>query len=362
VLREFARVRGASLIIVGSMGHGTSSLARLGGTSEKVSSATDVPVLVVRDEEPFVAWASGRPLRVLVGVDDSDASASAVRWVEQLRAQAPVDVVVGRVYYPDDAQRRYGLGRRVSFTSPDPALEALIERDLKHAVPSLSGAGEVMWRARLGVGRVADHLLELAEAERCQLVVVGTHRRIGLARMWSVSAAALHLARMAVAVVPPDGLGAGTFAAPPQLKRILVTTDFSPLGNAAVPWAYALAQPGAEVYLTHVTLVDVAGAPREPFLLPGGESATRARLETEVAARLRALTPPFVEERDLVTRTEVLRASDAAKAICEAAERLGVDAVVMASHGRTGVARAVLGSVADAVLRASRRPVFIVRG
>jgi nucleotide-binding universal stress UspA family protein len=167
---------------------------------------------------------------------------------------------------------------------------------------------------------------------------------------------------MAVAVVPPDGLGAGTFAAPPQLKRILVTTDFSPLGNAAVPWAYALAQPGAEVYLTHVTLVDVAGAPREPFLLPGGESATRARLETEVAARLRALTPPFVEERDLVTRTEVLRSSDAAKAICEAAERLGVDAVVMASHGRTGVARAVLGSVADAVLRASRRPVFIVRG
>lgn len=363
VLREFARVRGASLVVVGSLGHGTEPLARLGGTSERLCSANEVPVLVVRDDDPFVAWAPGRPLRALLATDDSDASASAVRWVEGLRALGPVDVVVGRVYYPDDAQQHYGLSRRVSFTTPDPALEALIERDLARAVPRLAGQGEVSYRARLGVGRVADHLLELAEAERCELVVVGTHRRVGLARLWSVSAAALHLARMAVAVVPPDGLGTGAFTAPPQLKRVLVTTDFSPLGNSAVSWAWALTQPGGEITLAHVLTVDpLSGAWSDPPPLPAGEAPTRARLETEVAARLRALTPPFAEQRALVTRTEVLRGADPAQAICECAARLGVDAIVMASHGRSGVARAVLGSVADAVLRASHRPVFIVRG
>jgi nucleotide-binding universal stress UspA family protein len=360
VLRAYAHGQHASLLVVGSAGHGTTSLARLGGTSERLASTNEVPVLVVRDPEAFLGWASQRPVRVLLGIDESEASASAVRWVEHLRALAPVDVVIGRVYYPDEAQRRYGLSRHGSYTSPDPALEALIERDLKRGVPRLAGLGEVSFRARLGVGRVADHLIELAEAERCDLVVVGTHGRAGLARMWSVSAAALHLARMAVCVVPPDGEQPTPAPAPPQLKRVLVTTDFSPLGDSAIAWAYTLAPAGAEVTLTHVVLLDaLTGQVRESS---GGQAQTRAGLETAVASRLRALTPPFADARDVVTRTEVLRSSEPAKAICEAAERLGIDALVIASHGRTGVVRAVLGSVAEEVVRLSHRPVFIVRG
>jgi nucleotide-binding universal stress UspA family protein len=43
------------------------------------------------------------------------------------------------------------------------------------------------------------------------------------------------------------------------------------------------------------------------------------------------------------------------------AERLNVDAITLASHGRGGVARALLGSVADAVVRHAKRPVLVVR-
>lgn len=362
VVREFARVKKASLVVVGSAGHGAGALVKLGGTSERLATANDVPVLVVRDGDPFGAWSKGSPLKVLVGVDESDASASAVRWVEKLRAVAPVDVVVGRVYYADEAHQQYGLGRRFSFTDPDPAVEHLIERDLKRRVPSMTGQGELAYRARLGVGRVADHLLELAEAERCHLVVVGTHGRTGLARMWSVSAAALHLSRMSVAVVPPDGKPAGVFTAPPRLKRVLVTTDFSPLGNAAIAWAYTLVDAGGEVYLAHVTLVDsVAGELVDRYLPEGAGPQTRAKVEAEVAARLRELVPGEAADRNVITRTEVLRSSEPAKAVVEAAERLGADAIVIASHGRSGLARTLLGSVAEAVLRSAREPVFVVR-
>lgn len=363
VVREFAHVKKASLIVVGSAGHGASALVKLGGTSERLSSANDIPVLVVRDGEPFSSWVTGQPFKVFVGLDESDSSASAVRWVEKLRQAAPIDVVLGRVYYADEAHHRYGVGgRRFSFTDPDPAVEALIERDLKRRVPHLSGKGEVFYRAKLGVGRVADHLLELAEAERCQLVVVGTHGRTGLARMWSVSSATMHLARMAVAVIPPDGKGAGALAAQPRLKRVLVTTDFSELGNSAVPWAFAVTDKGGEVYLAHVTLTDgIAGDLVEQYLPPSAGPQTRSKVEEEVAARLRALTPVDADERHVVVRTEVLRSSDAAKTIIEAAERLGVDAVVIASHGRSGLMRTMLGSVSEAVLRGSRRPVFVVR-
>lgn len=106
--------------------------------------------------------------------------------------------------------------------------------------------------------------------------------------------------------------------------------------------------------MAYVALLDPATSAQ---LEPG----TPAQLDTDIAAKLRALTPELAEQRGIVTRTEVLRAHAAAKAICEAVERLGVDAVVMASHGRSGVA-AVLGSVSEDVLRNAHRPVFIVRG
>jgi nucleotide-binding universal stress UspA family protein len=361
-IRQFASARQAALIVVGSAGHGAGALVKLGGSSERLASGAEVPVLVVRDAEAMTTWAKGSGLKVLVGFDDSEASMSALRWVEALRQLAPADVVLGRVYYQDEAHRQYGLSKRFSYTDADPRVEALIERDLKAHVPQLAGRGELLYRAKLAVGRVADHLLELAEAERCQLVVVGSHGRKGLARMWSVSAAALHLSRMGVAVVPPDGKPARITQ--PRVKRVLVTTDFSNLGNAAVPWAYALAEPNAEVYLAHVTLsTGLAGELVEQYL-PSAELLPQApaRVELEVAARLRALTPPTAEEKNVVTRTEVIRAPNAAQAICEAAERVAADVIVLSSHGRTGLAKTLFGSVAEGVLQASKKPVFVVRG
>jgi len=359
-LREYAQQKKHSLIVVGSAGHGGAAMVRLSGSSERLAAGSAIPVLVARDGDAFAEWALGKPFRVLVGVDGSAAAMSAVRFVETLRKAAPVDVVVGRVYYPDEAHERYGLSRRFTYAEVDPEVEQLIERDLKRLVPSLEGSGEVFYRARLALGRVADHLLELAEAERCQMVVVGSHGRTGLARMWSVSSGALHLARMAVAVVPPDGKDTGPAATLPRVRRVLVTTDFSDFGNVAVPWAYALVEPEGEVYLAHVTLTGgLTDALLEAYV-PGPQQS-RAQVEAEVAARLRALTPASAARKGIVTRTEVVRAADAAKALCEAADRLGVDTLVIASHGRGGLARTVLGSVSEAVLRHAHKPVFIVR-
>jgi nucleotide-binding universal stress UspA family protein len=143
-----------------------------------------------------------------------------------------------------------------------------------------------------------------------------------------------------------------------------VTTDFSNLANAAVPWAYSLAEPGAEVYLTHVTLTTgLAGEFVEQYL-PSADLLPQApaKVELEVAARLRALTPPLGIEKHIITRTEVIRAPTAAKAITDAAERVAADVIVLSSHGRTGLSRSLFGSVAEEVMKSSRKPVFIVRG
>ena len=298
IVRDFAKAHDANLIVIGSAGHGASGLMKLGGTSERLASGSDLPVLVVREGDSFREWAEGKPFRALLGLEEGEASASALRWVSRMRAAGPLDVVVGRVYYAGDAHQHYGVaGRRHSYTDPDPTVESLIERDLKRIVPGLPGQGELFYRAKLGMGRIADHLLELAETERCQLIVVGSHRHTGLARMWSVSAATLHLARMAVATIPPDGKGVGSLAPTPRLERVLVATDFSEVGNAAVPWAYTMVKPMGEVILAHVTPTEgFAGQLAELYApaLPAPHASPR--VETEVAARLRVLTPASATE------------------------------------------------------------------
>ncbi len=341
-LLRVAEDRHASLVIVGSAGHGHSPLFRLQATSERLAGESAIPVLVIREGESFEAWAHGAAMRVMVAVDETLSSASAIRWVEKLRRVAPLDVVLGHVYYPDIAAIEYGLQEPISMFTPDPRIEALVERDLSRRMPSLEGQGEVRYRARLGLGRTGDHLVELAEAEGCALLVVGSHHRQGVSRLWSAAAAALHVSRMSVAVVPPDGAEARVAAAP-RRRHVLVTTDFSECGNSAIPWAYTLVADGGEVTLAHVW----------------GEMAPSARTSIELAAKLRAL--PGAQRGNAVTRTEVLHGLNPAKAIAAAAARVGADLIVIGSHGKTGLKRAALGSVAEEVVRASTRPVFVVR-
>lgn len=346
-LLEFAEEKEARLLVVATQGHGASPLYRVGGTSERLAQSAQLPVLVVRDSTPFVAWAKGeRALRLLLAVDWTRSCEAAVRWVKALREVGPCDVVVGYVYYSDDeGARRYGLARHDSILERDPEAERLLARDLAARVGELGGEGEVVFRPKPGLGRLGDHLLELAEMEGVDLIVLGTHHRRGLARLGSVASVTLHHSHASVAVVPvPEGL----LLAPdevPCIRRVLVATDLSLLSNWAVAFGYTLlGEGGGELFLLHV--------------LPDGKAP---RSDADVAAELRSLVPKRGVPENVVTRTEVVQHQDAARAICEAAERLGVDAICLGSHGRTGFKRAILGSVAEAVMRESRRPVLVAR-
>jgi nucleotide-binding universal stress UspA family protein len=345
-LARLADAREASLLVVSSQGHSSSPLFRVGGTSERLALASGRPVLVLREAHPFVSWAAGeRPLRVLLGLDETAASEGAIGFVRTLREAGPCDVIAARVYFVPDERRRYGLEGLTSWVDPDPEVEALVERELRQRLPELPGSGSLSYRGTFGLGRLGDHLLRLAELERVDLVVVGSHRRTGLARLGSVSSVLLHFGRMAVASIPTPGEEEAATVELPPMRRVAAATDLSPFANHAIRHAYALVagREGAEVFLLHV-------AGKEA---PGGGAAA------ELAARLRELVPP--EGSQVPTRTEILHGEDVAAALCAAAERLGVDALAIASHGKTGVLRAVLGSVAEGVVRQSRRPVLVVR-
>jgi nucleotide-binding universal stress UspA family protein len=347
VLAAFARVKQAALVVVASQGHGASPLFRLGGTSERLAVISDVPALVVRDASAFESWSRGeRPLRILLGVDWTTSSTLALRLVKVLRGAGPCDVIAAHVYYCDESAARYGLTRGTSWEEPDQRIEELLARDLATYVGELGGEGAVVLQPKLGVGRLGDHLLEVADAQRADLVVVGTHRRHGLRRLASVSSVILHFGHASVACVP--GIGALPLDEPRSTRRILIATDLSAMSNHAISAGYGLlSQRGGEVHLLHI--------------VHDRNHGSAAERNAALVAELRGLVPSWAAGKGIVTRTEVVDRTDVARAITEGAARVGADVVCIGSHGRSGVARVVLGSVAEQVVRESVQPVLIVR-
>jgi nucleotide-binding universal stress UspA family protein len=348
-LLEFAKIKRARVLVVASQGHAKSPLFRVGGTSERLAESSEVPVLVIRDAAPFEAWArDDRPLRVLLAVDWSRNCEPAIRWLEALRVLGPCDVVVGHVYHSassDDVARRYGLPWPHTLVDPMPEAERLLERDLASRVGVLPGAGQVSFRAKHGIGRLGDYLLELAEEEKADVIVMGSHQRRGLARLGSAASVVLRYSHSSVAIVPVAGDALHASDEVPCIRRVLVPTDLSVESSHAVPFGYSLlGGRGGEVHLLHVL-----SAPRE------------GAAERDIAAELRALVPRRGVPLGAVTRTEVVVHPSPARAICEASERLGVDAICISSNGRGGLTHAILGSVSEAVMRESKRPVYFVR-
>jgi len=214
------------------------------------------------------------------------------------------------------------------------------------------------------VNRADARLIELATQAQADVIVIGTRQRQGLSRFGehSVSRGILRHAPMNVVCVPASA-GAEEATPIPKIQRVLVATDFSEIGNRAVPYAFSLVPKGGTVFLVHTTpsmpvpgllALNVTGKMKASR----AEHATRLR---ETSAQLQALIPRAAAERGVASEVKVIENADPAKAICQAARRLGAEVICLGSHGRSGLSATLLGSVAQAVMAQCRRPVLVVR-
>jgi nucleotide-binding universal stress UspA family protein len=148
----------------------------------------------------------------------------------------------------------------------------------------------------------------------------------------------------------------------PDLRSVLAATDFSEIGDRAVPFAYSMLPQGGTVHLVHIVEMaqvnDLTYRHYETGFPPTDEQ--RAAQEPKLAAQLQALIPTGAAERGVDTRIHLIEARTASAAIAMAAERLGVDLICVGSQGRTGLSAAVVGSVAQDLIVRSGRPVLVV--
>lgn len=140
-------------------------------------------------------------------------------------------------------------------------------------------------------------------------------------------------------------------------EHILVGTDFGNISRAATDWAIGLAQKlGAKVTLLHVFDLPIVGLLDASLIV---DAKTAARLNDEAQAALDAEIAR-VKDRG-VQVTGLLKQGDSRLTIPAVATSEHAGLIVVGSHGRHGLSRALLGSVAETIVRTSEVPVVVVR-
>ena len=200
----------------------------------------------------------------------------------------------------------------------------------------------------------AGQIARTARSIDASLVVMGTHGRGGVARvlMGSVAEKVVRTAPCPVLTVN------GALRAPAKgFRRILVPTDFNAPSDAALDCARRLAAGfGASVHLLHV-LTEVSGSGEigsELFVTEPPE----ARSMRLVDARDRLKHRITANDRVTLRATSEVIFGSPAQIIVDYAADNQFDLIVMGTHGRTGMAHLLIGSVAERVVRTAGCPVF----
>lgn len=191
-------------------------------------------------------------------------------------------------------------------------------------------------------------ILDYAEQNDCDVIVMGTHARRGLAHLFLGSEAVevVRRAKVPVLVVGPEHA-----ETPPPYQTILVPVDFSAHTRPTLEMAATLLpDEGGRLIVEHV--VDMRPLP--PYATQTVADAERARAEEALAT--------MIEDLDLTVDVEAMVSVGVPyERISESARDLGADLIVMGTQGLGALDRLLIGSVTERVLRIAPCPVLACR-
>lgn len=322
--------------------------------------------------------------RILVPLDGSRHAEQALPDAVRLACASGGTVILLRVMRPLAEYEVAPPSPGVWLPAADDALRDAAAAYLTE-VRARAALEAVATEARILVGPVAPTIIQAADEAHADIIVMSTHGRRGLAR-WlqgSVAGAVIRDARVPV-LVPRDGgdaLASITGASHPV--SALVPLDGSPLAEAAlVPALHlvaALSQPsGATLHLLRVVEPPPEDAAALSFVAQREQAEHRreVRQELRVAREYLEATATWLRERyadalGVAVTWSVGRGDDVAATILRAAELAhhtapeggpqAADLIAMATHGRGGLRRWLMGSVAERLVRDAPMPVLVVR-
>jgi nucleotide-binding universal stress UspA family protein len=236
----------------------------------------------------------------------------------------------------------------------------LLEDYLKRTANNLHN-DDIKAEPVMSYGVAVDKILDFAVEKKIDLIIMATHGRSGIKRWWmgSVAERVISEATAPVLLVRGKRPGkTGTASKPHSIHEILAPLDGSDIGEAALPYAEILAINSR----ASIKLLQVITPPGtvEASLLGGPDWRKFIKSMHDAGENyLKSVAEKLVSKR--VKATYEVVSGDPADKIVEYAEDKTISLLAMSTHGRTGLARWVLGSVADKVLHSARIPILLVR-
>jgi nucleotide-binding universal stress UspA family protein len=288
--------------------------------------------------------------RIVVPTDFSDTADSALRVAGQLADwyAAGLDVVnvVDATVYAYAGYPFASLSREL-MTGAEAALQK---------VKVSAGKGTV--NRYLLSGSPAAEIVRHVKQHNADLIVIGTHGHGAVARFFlgSVADRVVHEARCPVIVIKAPK------EKPKHLKkmtkpftRILFPTDFSETAGRALKQAISMTEDlDAELFVLHVvddSLISTHVEEERKIILDELRKHALKQMQDQLPAEL-------LENFETIG---AVKRGEPGKQISSYAETHGCDLIVLGTHGRTGVERALIGSIADKVVRLAKCPVMLVR-
>ena len=294
--------------------------------------------------------------KILVPLDATRDAETALPLAEILAKQLDAEIVILAVV-PDDANLAPVLGHY------DEALSRMTEARRAAARAYVDGVRERLLRGGLPAsadvrdGSIAKTIVEAAGSTGAGLIAMATHGRVGPERWFlgSVADEVVRTAEVPVLLVRPAESGAVPAGAP---TGIFVPLDGSPFAERALPFAKDLAT-AFKAPITIVRTVPVGWWSTDGGMYSGLPEILEA-IEAEAREYLEATANSLKAEGfEVATKFALFAAPDLElESVASETQR---PLVVMTSHGRSGLGRVVLGSVADRVVRGSSAPVLVVR-
>ena len=279
--------------------------------------------------------------KILVAIDGSDASLHALRESFKLAFHdgSWITVVSVSPRYEGDLSL-VGVGNVLG------TLRSYCETSLSKAMEIAKSSGALI-KTVCEEGEPYERIVDLAEAENCDLVVMGRKGLSGLERVFvgSVAARVIGYSRRDVLVIPAHS----EFG----WQKVLLATDGSKYGRAAAGRAIDFVRAyGGELKV--ISVVEVPSALYGVAPQAADDMVKKAKGYVEEVKKQ-------ADSAGLKAETLVLEGEEAYRKITDFAKEHDINTIVMGSHGRTGLKRLLMGSVAEKTIGYAHCPVLVVR-
>lgn len=291
--------------------------------------------------------------RIVVGADGSDVSIAAIRYAARLAREHQGTLIICNAIDTNGVIAQIaGSG---AFVDTDSVIDGMREagETILHDALAVAAQFGVTAERRLIDAEAAKAIMLLAKDEMATLIVMGTHGRSGLPRLFMGSTTEALLRRSIVPVLTVRYAERPEVESRRCIQRVIVGLDDSEPSDAALDVVFDL-PPADRIEVLVYSVADT----ETPVAIR--YSAAFERAQRDQARAIVDHAEQRAHARGVQVRSFVPNGRPA-DTIVEAAQHETVDLIVVGSHGRRGLRRFLLGSVAERVVRMSAVPTLVVR-